>query len=66
MLTHESNRTRKLILEAEKIRLLGLVNQMVWFCQDQQQTRAPSGFDEELILQPNDVWTVERLEPCQP
>jgi hypothetical protein len=25
----------------------------------------PSGCDEELLLQPSDIWTVERLEPRQ-
>jgi hypothetical protein len=33
------------------------------FCRDQQQLGVPPGFNEVLLLQLSDVWTVEQREP---
>jgi hypothetical protein len=46
LFAHESDRSQKLLLETEKIRLSGLANRMIQFCRFRQQSGAPSALDE--------------------
>jgi hypothetical protein len=62
LFAHETNKDWKPLLEIVEIRLSGLANRMVWFCQDRRQSGASSGFDEVFLLRPSDVWMVERHE----
>jgi hypothetical protein len=59
LLPHEMNKSRKLLFETVESGYSGLSNRRVRFCRDQQQLGVPPGFDEVLLLQPSDVWTVE-------
>jgi predicted GTPase len=60
MLTHELNKSWKLLLRTVETGLSGFRNQTLQFCRDQRQSGALPGFDEWLVL---GVWMVERQEP---
>jgi hypothetical protein len=46
MLTHESNKSRKLLLKIGKTGLSSLTNRTIQFCQFRWQSRVPATLDE--------------------
>jgi hypothetical protein len=46
--THETNKSRKLPLEARQTTWSSLANRMIRFGRDRRQSGAPMGFDEEV------------------
>jgi hypothetical protein len=66
VLAHESNKSRKLLLEIEKTGPSGFRNQTIQFCWDRQQSKVPLDFDKVLPLWPSDVWMKKMRKPRQP
>jgi hypothetical protein len=58
---HTWNEQRlKPVLKTAEIEYSGLANRRVQFYRDRQQSWAPRGFDEVLLLRPSGIWMVER------
>jgi hypothetical protein len=62
VLAHESSKCRKLLFKTVEIGLSDLANQMVWFCEDRQQSGVSSGFNKGLLLRPSNIWMDERQD----